>query len=385
MKPTSKPHARDGFALVVTISMMVLLTVIVVATLSLSTITIRSVDRDSAQAVARANARLALMLAIGQLQKEAGPDQRVTGSAEIDESKENPYWTGVWKAGVDNANSEPTWLVSGPNPDPARSLDDANSAVLVKPPSTETARKEVRAEYVTVEGRQLDGRYAYWVGDEGTKVRVDVGNPDEQNVGDYERVGRSQSPREPGFAAFDSEHKNMWAGFDSDYSGAVDRKTLVSMGTVALAAKDSGDLDRDEIPKYYFNDLTTGGFGLPVNVRDGGMKKDLSLLLDTSQQNQPFVADFFGGKPVRSTGAGVKAGTCYGATDDFGYNIADADGNKIEPSKDHFTPGAVHVHDWHATILHLMGIDHTKLTHVFQGRRFRLTDVHGHVVKDLLA
>ena len=84
-------------------------------------------------------------------------------------------------------------------------------------------------------------------------------------------------------------------------------------------------------------------------------------------------------------GAGVKAGTCYGATDDFGYNIADADGNKIEPSKDHFTPGAVHVHDWHATILHLMGIDHTKLTHVFQGRRFRLTDVHGHVVKDLLA
>lgn len=84
-------------------------------------------------------------------------------------------------------------------------------------------------------------------------------------------------------------------------------------------------------------------------------------------------------------GGGVKPGMSYGTTDDFGYNIADADGNKLEPSKDHFTPGAVHVHDWHATILHLMGIDHTKLTHVFQGRRFRLTDVHGHVVKDLLA
>lgn len=84
-------------------------------------------------------------------------------------------------------------------------------------------------------------------------------------------------------------------------------------------------------------------------------------------------------------GAGVKPGITYGATDPFGYNIADADGNKIEPSKDHFTPGAVHVHDLHATLLHLMGIDHTKLTHIFQGRRFRLTDVHGHVVKDLLA
>jgi hypothetical protein len=84
-------------------------------------------------------------------------------------------------------------------------------------------------------------------------------------------------------------------------------------------------------------------------------------------------------------GGGVKAGMTYGATDDYGYNIADADGNKIEPSKDHFTPGAVHVHDWHATILHLLGVDHTKLTHVFQGRRFRLTDVHGHVIKDILA
>jgi hypothetical protein len=49
------------------------------------------------------------------------------------------------------------------------------------------------------------------------------------------------------------------------------------------------------------------------------------------------------------------------------------------------TPGAVHVHDFHATILHQRGIDHSRLTHRFQGRQFRLTDVHGHVVKDLLA
>jgi len=305
MKPTPKSQqSRDGFALVVTISMMVLLVIVVVATLSLSTITIRSVDRDSAQAIARANARLAMMLAIGQLQKEAGPDQRVTGSAEIVEADANPYWTGVWKVGPKNTNSQPTWLVSGPNPEPGNTLDDANSAVLVKPPSTDKTRKEVRAEYVEVKGKQLDGRYAYWVGDEGTKVRVDVANPDDKNVTDWERVGRSQSPREPGFAAFDKKHRNMWAGFDSDYAESVDRRTLVSMGTVALAAKDSGDLQRDEIPRYYFNDLTTGGFGLPVNVRDGGMKKDLSVLLDRSQQQKSYVADFFGAKPV-AIGSGV--------------------------------------------------------------------------------
>ena len=84
-------------------------------------------------------------------------------------------------------------------------------------------------------------------------------------------------------------------------------------------------------------------------------------------------------------GGGVKPGITYGATDDYGYNILGPDGNTIKPSKEKFTPGAVHVHDLHATILNQLGLDHTRLTHTFQGRRFRLTDVHGHVVKDILA
>lgn len=73
---------------------------------------------------------------------------------------------------------------------------------------------------------------------------------------------------------------------------------------------------------------------------------------------------------VWMAGGGIKPGMTYGSTDDFGYNI---------------TENGVHVHDFHATILHLLGIDHERLTHKYQGRRFRLTDVHGHVVKDILA
>jgi hypothetical protein len=84
-------------------------------------------------------------------------------------------------------------------------------------------------------------------------------------------------------------------------------------------------------------------------------------------------------------GAGLKRGLTYGQTDAYGYNIAAADGQAINPDKSSFTPGAVHVHDLQATILHLLGIDHERLTFKFQGRRYRLTDVHGHVVKDLLA
>jgi hypothetical protein len=84
-------------------------------------------------------------------------------------------------------------------------------------------------------------------------------------------------------------------------------------------------------------------------------------------------------------GGGVNAGTTYGRTDDYGYNIADEAGNAIQPSKDELTPGAVHVHDLQATILHLLGVDHTQLIYKYQGRRYRLTDVHGHVVNGLLA
>ena len=84
-------------------------------------------------------------------------------------------------------------------------------------------------------------------------------------------------------------------------------------------------------------------------------------------------------------GGGIKGGLVYGQTDAYGYNIADAEGNPIHPEPHRLTSGAVHVHDLQATILHLMGIDHTRLIYPFQGRRFRLTDVHGHVVEDVLA
>ena len=69
-------------------------------------------------------------------------------------------------------------------------------------------------------------------------------------------------------------------------------------------------------------------------------------------------------------GGGVKAGITHGETDEYGYNVV-RDG--------------VHIHDLHATLLHLCGVDHEQLTYKFQGRRYRLTDVHGHLVKGILA
>ena len=69
-------------------------------------------------------------------------------------------------------------------------------------------------------------------------------------------------------------------------------------------------------------------------------------------------------------GGGVKAGTVYGSTDEYGYYAAE---NKV------------HFHDLHATLLHLLGLDHLKLTYRYAGRDFRLTDIYGEIVHDILA
>jgi hypothetical protein len=69
-------------------------------------------------------------------------------------------------------------------------------------------------------------------------------------------------------------------------------------------------------------------------------------------------------------GGGIKPGMTFGSTDDFGFNTLE---------------NPVHIHDLQATILHCLGINHERLTYRFQGRQFRLTDVHGRVVRDILA
>jgi arylsulfatase A-like enzyme len=69
-------------------------------------------------------------------------------------------------------------------------------------------------------------------------------------------------------------------------------------------------------------------------------------------------------------GGGVKAGIAYGQTDEFGFKAVE---------------NQVSIHDLHATVLHLLGLDHEKLTYRYAGRDFRLTDVYGNVVRDIIA
>jgi uncharacterized protein (DUF1501 family) len=116
--------------------------------------------------------------------------------------------------------------------------------------------------------------------------------------------------------------------------------------------------------------------GLLADLKRRGLLKDTLVLWGGEFGRTPVAQGKDGrdhnphGFTMFLAGGGVKAGLSHGATDDYGY---------------HATEDRVHIHDLHATILHLLGLDHTKLTYRHAGRDFRLTDVHGEVVKAVIA
>jgi len=116
--------------------------------------------------------------------------------------------------------------------------------------------------------------------------------------------------------------------------------------------------------------------GLIKDLRARGLLKDTLILWGGEFGRTPYAQGGDGrdhnhrGYTTWMAGGGVKGGFSHGATDDFGYEAVD---------------GKVHIHDWHATILYLLGFDHEKLTYRHAGRDFRLTDVKGNVVKDIIA
>jgi uncharacterized protein (DUF1501 family) len=125
------------------------------------------------------------------------------------------------------------------------------------------------------------------------------------------------------------------------------------------------------------HDTDQAAAALVMDLKQRGLLKDTLVIWGGEFGRTPMVQ---GGNDGRDhhpnaftmwmAGGGIKPGTTLGETDELGFNV---------------TRNKVHVHDLHATILHLLGFDHTKLTYLFQGRNFRLTDVHGNVVQEILA
>lgn len=116
--------------------------------------------------------------------------------------------------------------------------------------------------------------------------------------------------------------------------------------------------------------------GLIQDLKYRGLLKDTLIIWGGEFGRTPYAQGTDGrdhnhrGFTTWMAGGGVKSGFSYGSTDKYGYEAID---------------GKIHIHDWHATILHLLGLDHEKLTYRYAGRDMRLTDVKGNVVKDILA
>ena len=189
-----------GFALVATLLMIVLLVGIVLAVVSIATVELRKTDATLHEERARAHARLALTLAIGQLQLAMGPDTRVSASSSLVTSHGPKHWTGVWDTQApdgkpwvtrdpetggltdrrvsqkyDRADEVMQWLVSG---DPLTGMD---SVTLVGPGSVADPTTDgVKAPAVRITTRDHHGKLAWWTGDLGQRANLAAKGRDDQ-------------------------------------------------------------------------------------------------------------------------------------------------------------------------------------------------------------
>jgi Tfp pilus assembly protein PilX len=282
--------ASRGFALVVTLSLMVLLAILALGLLSLSSISMRAASVGQARATARANARMALMLAIGELQKSAGPDQRVTAAADILPAANaaaagRAHWTGVWDTSEYDPSEPDTktfvrWLVSGAPTDiaDAKSTPGTDDVLVFE---GKDAAASVKVPKVTIQGDSTNnGAYAYWIEDEGLKA--DLG----WNEGEFTNPEREQSARLTVAPGPDYEI------FEGPFTGEATYPITTTAGNAwldnmdkALSAADmplvmSSPTGESAWLKNVRHDITLGSRGVLADTKKGGLRRDLSLAFE---------------------------------------------------------------------------------------------------------
>ncbi|GAA5484194.1 hypothetical protein [Haloferula sargassicola] len=296
MKSLSQPTARRsdrGFALIIVIALMVLLSLLAVGLLGLSSVTLRSSRGGDAMAVARANARMALTVAIGNLQKAMGPDQRVSAnSSAVNGPGGEANLLGAWDSwhwNPESANSPDytdkrggfvRWLASTADEDLARDIkaptqqfDDPvwliNPETVGQTSTDPDATNSLRANRQRVQTTdQTVGGLAWGVMDESQKVAIALKGEDDEDLQVSERIAQRVAPQR---AAPEVFLPGMQQLAESEYP------KLVTLDTASLALGTGTDktqiLGRQEA-------ITTQSIGLLTNVADGGVKWDLTSLFE---------------------------------------------------------------------------------------------------------
>jgi hypothetical protein len=269
--------------LVVAVLLMVLLTVVAVGMLGLSVISLRTSGQSQAMAVAQANARLGMMLALGELQATLGPDQRVSASAAaVIKSPAQPHLTGAWDswrwdpAGggapsyAEKSRKFRRWLVSTKDSAVAKSFEmpsataQGDTVELVGDLTHRKIPNSVRAAKLPVAGKAQAGSLAWAVFDESAKATIDLGDPEKPAVAGEEVATRNAPPR---FRA---------DALDSQLASLEKPKNLISLETPVIPA---GPAKKDEFRRR-FHDFTTGSLGLLTDTANGGLKTDLTSLFE---------------------------------------------------------------------------------------------------------
>ena len=139
MKETTRidPNQEKGFALILSLSLLSFLALLVLALVSVIGVEVRVAETTGNRQVARAHAKVAMRIALGELKKHLGPDQRITARSDFIETDTDQladgkrHWTGVWES--QDPTAEPVWLVSGDLPDPRTSFESASAALVQRP------------------------------------------------------------------------------------------------------------------------------------------------------------------------------------------------------------------------------------------------------------
>ena len=278
-------RARGGFALVITLSLMILLALLAVGLLSLSAVSLRNSAAGLAGAEARANARLAMMMALGDLQKLLGPDRAVTAPADLRSPTATMPLTGVWESWAPRPDeSAPNyqsakqerfrqWLVSDARDGATRQPDYSGSNPLN--PVT------LAAGDASGNGRILAGRidigdrggFAWHVADEAVKARIDLARDPLPGPGLAEQRGLVAGHR-PSFQDLSGGDSFSFAKFPGDATREAFQKSSVMLPK--LVSLNQAEIPGGELSAAARQDLTTHSLGVLCDVREGGLKRDLS-------------------------------------------------------------------------------------------------------------
>jgi len=338
-------RSSQGFALVMALSLMAFVLLLLLSMSALLRVEIMNSSQQQQYLLARQNALVGLYQAVGELQQAAGPDQRVTATGGL---RANPpagteHLVAVWDASdQDNDGvadgSFVRWLVSSLETADTSNADFINAvmpitydgsqylatnsdyALLVGSGSVAPNPSDpLRMPAVVAALKPINsgGRYAWWVGDEGVKARVDALDPYAfdlntlaEGLTDLQRNALSgQSMQGTGIAAV--------SGFgDIDLIStpklALDLSRVSSLSQLELLDFTSAEMPKSELLKSHFYDFSVYSQGIQTNVREGGLKTDLSLLFeqtanDFDDSNSDFMKSLDGRGMIYSGAPGSKA------------------------------------------------------------------------------